>query len=218
MSLPHARRAPCAFIALRRGLNVAVVDPTLTLAVLAAATYANIFANAPVLDDGWVIFDNSLIKNLGNIPRIFHEPYNAAMKGTNAGLYRPLTTLTYALNYAVGGSNVIGYHLVNITLHVLCSLALFGLARVLLASSPAALLAALLFALHPIHVEAVTAMVGRAELIAALGSLTCIYLTCTRHRARWRFPAALIALALGVLSKENAAVTPLLWALLAFRP
>ena len=55
-----------------------------------------------------------------------------------------------------------------------------------------------------------TAMVGRAELLAAVGSLGCLYLACTRRQARWRYPVALVALALGVLSKENAAVTPLL--------
>jgi len=58
-------------------------------------------------------------------------------------------------------------------------------------------------------------MVGRAELLAALGSLGCLYLTCTRGRAHWRYPGALAALALGVLSKENAIVTPLLFGLIA---
>ena len=188
---------------------------TATVVLVAVAVYANTVANQPVLDDGWVIFHNPLIKSLKNVPRIFQAPYNVALTGTNAGLYRPVTMLTYALNYASGGSNVVGYHLVNIALHVACTLAVLGLARVLLASSRAALLAALLFAVHPVHVEAVTSLVGRAELLAALGSLTCLYLTCTRHRARWRLVAALALLVLGVLSKENAAVTPLLWGLIA---
>jgi Flp pilus assembly protein TadD len=190
-----------------------------TVAVAALAVYANTFGNGPVLDDGWVIFENSLIKSLSNIPRIFHEPYNVALSGANGGLYRPVTLLTYALNYAIGGSSVAGYHLVNIALHVLCSLAVLELARLFAGESragPAApLLAALLFAVHPVHVEAVTAMVGRAELLAALGSLSCLYLTCTRRRSWWRLPAALVVLALGVLSKENAAVTPVLWFLVA---
>jgi Flp pilus assembly protein TadD len=169
-----------------------------------------------VFDDGCVIFDNSLIKTLGNVPRIFHEPYNVALPGGNAGAYRPITTLTYALNYAFGGSNVVGYHVVNLALHALCSLLVLALGRILLGRvSVGPLLAAMLFALHPVHVEAVTAMTGRAELLAALGSLSCLYLVCTRHQARWRLPAALAMLAVGILSKENAAVTPLLWGLLA---
>jgi Tfp pilus assembly protein PilF len=188
------------------------------VALVAAVVYASTLSNAPVLDDSWVIFDNSLIKSLKNVPAIFYAPYNVALRSANAGVYRPITTLTYAVNYALGGKNVIGYHAVNIALHVLCSLSVLGLARVLMRSPPRAvgpLLAALLFALHPVHVEAVTAMVGRAELLAALGSLGCLYLVCTRSKARWRLPAALALLAIGVLSKENAAVTPLLWGLIA---
>ena len=197
--------------------------------------YANTLQNRPVLDDGWVIFDNSLIKSLSNVLTIFGQPYNAALPGENAGVYRPVTTLSYAINYAFGGPNVLGYHLVNIALHVLCCLLVLELGSLLWSASRAGrpppatvpdalpvvgsatpLLGALLFAVHPVHVEAVTAMVGRAELLAALGSLGCLYLTCTRARAPWRYPAGLIALALGVLSKENAAVTPLLFCLLAF--
>jgi Tfp pilus assembly protein PilF len=192
------------------------------LAHVATLLYANTLGNRPVLDDGWVIFDNSLIKSLNNVPAIFSQPYNAATQsGSNAGLFRPVTTLSYAINYAVGGPNVVGYHLVNIALHVLCCLLVCELGRRLASAAHApnpdgaALLGALLFAVHPVHVEAVTAMVGRAELLAALGALSCLYLTCTRAEARWRYSAGLGALALGVLSKENAAVTPLLFGLVA---
>jgi hypothetical protein len=202
-----------------RGITLALAHSRWIVVLVAAAVYAMTLKNAPVLDDGWVIFDNSLIKSLKNVPAIFYAPYNVALRGANAGLYRPVTTLTYALNYALGGQNVLGYHAVNIALHVLCSLAVLGLARVLMGSprsqAVGPVVAALLFALHPVHVEAVTAMVGRAELLAALGSLGCLCLVCTRHQAQWRLPAALALLAVGVLSKENAAVTPLLWGLIA---
>src|SRR5215470_5541246 len=97
-----------------------------TVALAAVAVHANTLHNGPVLDDGWVIFDNPLIKNLTNIPRIFLEPYNVALTGANGGLYRPVTTATYALNYAFGGPSVLGYHLVNIALHLLCTLAVFA--------------------------------------------------------------------------------------------
>ena len=196
--------------------------PRRTVLLVVVVLYADTLANRPVLDDGWVIFDNSLIKSLRNVPAIFRQPYNAATPGSNAGVYRPVTTLSYAINYAIGGPLVVGYHAVNIVLHILCCLLVFELGRRLARAARVtdpergALIAALLFAIHPIHVEAVTAMVGRADLLAALGSLACLYLTCTRAEARWRYPAALIALALGVLSKENAAVTPLLFGLIAF--
>src|SRR5437773_699795 len=215
--IPRAARA-----ALESVLGVVRAHPGRVVALIATLIYANTLDNRPVLDDGWVIFENPLIKSLENVPAIFTRPYNIATPTwNNAGLYRPVTTLSYAINYAIGGRYVVGYHLVNIALHVLCCLLVFELGRRLASAARAehpecvALLGALLFAVHPVHVEAVTAMVGRAELLAALGSLGCLYLTCTRSQGRWRYPAGLVALALGVLSKENAAVTPLLFGLVA---
>jgi len=211
--------------ALERTLQFAVAHPRWAVLLVVVAAYSNTLHNQPALDDGWVIFDNSLIKTLKNVPEIFRRPYNTVLPGNNAGLYRPVTTLSYAINYAVGGPNVVGYHLVNIALHALTCLLVLELGGLLWSAAASArarspgeasagpLLGALLFAVHPVHVEAVTGIVGRAELLAALGSLTCLFLTCTRGRARWRYPTALAALGLGVLSKENAAVTPLLFAL-----
>jgi len=173
-----------------------------------------------VLDDGWVIFDNPLVRSLANVPRILREPYGFGGPSTTGGLYRPVTTLSYALNYAAGGRAVGGYHAVSLVLHVLCTLAVLSLARRVFTAvapsraGPAALLAALVFAVHPVHVEAVAALTGRAELLAALGALASLHLAATRASGRWRLPAALGALLLGVLSKENAAAAPLLFAIL----
>lgn len=192
------------------------------VALAAALAYANTLHNLPVLDDGWAIFDNPLIKHVDQVGAIFRGSYGAAAAVEHRGLYRPLTTLSYAINWQMGGLDVLGYHVVNIGLHVLCCLLVLDLATLLgEAAHPgtpratAALLAALLFAVHPVHVEAVTALVGRSELLAAGGALGCIYLTCTRRRARWRYPVALVLLGAGILSKENAAVAPLLFALVA---
>jgi len=192
------------------------------VALVAALVYANSLHNGPVMDDRWVIFDNPLIKHLNQVAAIFRQSYGAALAGAHQGLYRPLTILSYAANWAIGGLDVVGYHLGNIGLHVLCCLLVMDLGTVLGnasrgegPTSAAALLSAMLFAIHPVHVEAVTAMVGRDELLAAAGALGCLYLTCTRRRAPWRYPVALAVLAAGVLSKENAAVAPLLFALIA---
>ncbi|HTP49818.1 MAG TPA: tetratricopeptide repeat protein [Anaeromyxobacteraceae bacterium] len=195
--------------------------PAVLVAAAAALCQMNTFANQPVLDDGWVIFDNPLVKSLANLPRILLSDYAVAGAATNAGLWRPVTTLSYALNYAAGGTAVFGYHAVNAALHVLVSLLVLCWARNVVASvdpgreGAASLLAALLFAVHPVHVEAVAGMVGRAELLATLGALLALHLVGTRRRARWRLPAGLAAAALGTLSKENAAVAPLLFALVA---
>jgi Flp pilus assembly protein TadD len=187
---------------------------------VAAAVYLGTLGNAPVLDDGWVIFENPLVRSLSNLPRILREPYGFGGPTTTGGVYRPLTTLSYALNYAAGGRAVGGYHAVSLLLHVLCTLAVLSLARRVFAAvapsraRPAGLLAALLFAVHPVHVEAVAALTGRAELLAALGALASLQLAATRAAGLWRLPAALGAVLLGTLSKENAAATPLLFAIL----
>jgi len=193
----------------------------LLVGACAALCQVNTFWNQPVLDDGWVIFDNPLVKTLANVPRVFLAEYNVAGAPTNAGLWRPVTTLTYAVNYALGGAAVGGYHAVNAALHVLASLLVLAWARNVVASvdaelaDTAPLLAALLFAVHPAHVEAVAGMVGRAELLATLGALLAVHLAGTRQRGRWRLPMALVAAALGVMSKENGAVAPLLFLLVA---
>jgi tetratricopeptide (TPR) repeat protein len=187
----------------------------------AAAVYLGTLGNRPVLDDGWAIFDNPLVRSLANATRIFREPYGVGGPSTVAGVYRPITTLSHALNYALGGREVVGYHAVNLVLHLLCSLLVLALARRVVAAvaparaNAAALAAGLLFAVHPVHVEAVAALTGRAELLAALAVLCALHLAGTRERGRWRLPAALFAVLLGVLSKENAAAAPLLFALVA---
>ncbi len=95
--------------------------------------------------------------------------------------FRPLCTLSFRLNYALGGLDPWGYHLVNVALHC-CVTALFtALCRPLLGGGPWTLLAGLLFASHPIHTEAVAGVVGRADVGAAfcfLLSLICYAQYC----------------------------------------
>src|SRR2546428_6883920 len=96
--------------ALHRAFRLNLAHPRWVVALVAVLVYANTLENKPVLDDGWVIFDNSLIKSLHNVPSIFSQPYNAAtLSWNNAGLYRPVTTLSYAINYAIGGPTALGF-------------------------------------------------------------------------------------------------------------
>ena len=108
------------------------------VAIVAVFAHVNTLGNAPVLDDGWVIFENPFIKSMKNLPRIFTQPYNAAGAATNGGLFRPVTTLTYAINYALGGADVRGYHLVNLGLHVATCLLVLLLAKILAEAALAA--------------------------------------------------------------------------------
>lgn len=105
--------------------------------------------------------------------------------------YRPVTVLSFRLNYLAGGFDPWGYHLVNVLLHsVACALFARLAARLLGPRSPAAWLAALLFVVHPIHTEAVAGVVGRADVGAAIFFLLSFFSYSAYLRQRDAYSAA----------------------------
>jgi protein O-mannosyl-transferase len=90
-----------------------------------------------------------------------------------AYLYRPLTVLSFAINEVLTPGNATAFHAVNVLLHAGVTILVFWLA-VRLFDERTAMIAAALFAIHPIHTEAVTSIVGRAELLAALFGLLAV--------------------------------------------
>ena len=131
------------------------------IAALALLLYAGTLDNAFVLDDHTAIRDNPLVHRADPI-EIFTSDYWSGYHADHSGLYRPLTTLSYALQYRLCGPDPFSYHLVNILLHTLTTLLLYRLVRNLIGQSAPALAATLLFAVHPAISEAVCAAVGRA--------------------------------------------------------
>ncbi len=127
-----------------------------------------------------------------------------------------MTLASLAVNRALFGAGPAGFHAVNVALHALASALAYFAARAAGASAGAALVAGLLFAVHPIHSEAVAGVVNRSEILAALGVLG-MWLAHRRARgapsrmarAAW-IGAAGLAYGFGLLSKESAAVAPLL--------
>jgi len=171
------------------------------IGVLATVPYLNALQADFVFDDAHLIRDNPAVQVLPAVD-LFHYVHPAG------GLYRPLTMLTYAANAALNPAPF-AYHLVNLVLHALVSLGVFALARHLLESTTAATAAAALFAVHPIHTEVVTGIVGRAELLAALSVVAMLLAFARAQRtegpARWLWStSAVAAFAAGVLAKENA--------------
>jgi Flp pilus assembly protein TadD len=208
-----------------RVLDAAAARPRRLVAVAALLPFLLTLQAPPVLDDGWAVVDNPLVQGgLSNAARILASHYGYAGGATLAGAYRPLTTLTFAASYAVHGRHPLGYHLVNLALHALASLLVLALARRLAdAASPriaprVAVLAGLLFAVHPAHVESIAPMVGRGDLLAACGALASLAVALGGRgaaRSPGRLAAAAALLAGAVLAKESAAVVPALYAILA---
>lgn len=177
----------------------------LAVAACAAVVYLGALWNGFALDDRYIIVFNPLVHAPARIWRIFAEPYWAAFLGGQ--VYRPLAVATYAIDGLVDGAW--WFHLVNLLWHSGASVAVAALARHWSGRS-AALIAGLLFAVHPVHVEAVANVVGRSELMAALFAVLAVYGAVVRASVGW----STAALILGILSKENAAVAPglIVWA------
>jgi len=168
-----------------------------------------------VFDDHAAIGLNPLVIDRGDLPRYFLAPYwNTPLRDRT--LYRPLTSATFGLNHAAAGGLRPGqFHLVNVILHGLATWFVVRLAALLLDGVAAPLFAGLLFAVHPVHVEAVAGIVGRAEILAAcgvLGTLLCHRwaASATGGRAIALMAGAWVSCLLGVMAKESAIVAPLL--------
>jgi hypothetical protein len=125
---------------------------------------------------------------------------------------RPLTYFTFWLNYQTGGQDALGYHVLNLLLHLGAVLMAYECLRRLLPER-AALVAAALFAVHPLQAEAVNYVWGRSIVLAAL--LCFAALLCWITGRPW---AAVAWFAAALLAKEECAAFPLVLAMLPERP
>ena len=183
------------------------------VAAIALAASAGSLRNGFVFDDVPVVVEDTRIRELS--PRLLVMPYWAAE--VRDRIYRPVTTASLALDYALGNGRPLPFHLTNILLHVAVCLLVLALARRVLGPGPGALVAASWFALHPVHVEVFAGVVGRSELIAALGYLVAVLAWLAQDETEARRPAAppgvlmLVVLAGAVIAlggKEHAITLP----------
>lgn len=137
---------------------------------------------------------------------------------------RPVVSLSLAMNWAFGGSSVFGYHLVNILIHILAGLFLFGLVRRTLESpklsssfgkraSGLAFAVALLWLVHPLQTESVTYVIQRCESLMGLFFFMILYfyargLFSETHSHLWKVAVG-ASFILGILTKEVMAMAPL---------
>ena len=137
------------------------------VAACALLAYTNNLDNGFTYDDRFIIEQNPLVQNLDWWGLLTSSYWGDIV---SAGLYRPLTLLSFGVNRALGAS-ALGFHLVNNLLHAGASVLVLVATRSLGARRFVALAAGLLFALHPIQTEAVDSIVGRAEILAFVFAL-----------------------------------------------
>jgi Tfp pilus assembly protein PilF len=162
-------------------------------------------------DDLFVVAANPVVKDIAHWWRIFGEPYWPRVFGADG--YRPLTILAFSIQWAAAGGKPWLFHAVNITLCAASAVAVFYLARACLPVA-AAWLCAALFAVHPVHVEAVANVVGQSELIVACLIIPAVTLYINGRNGDGlsvsRMAAILVLYALACLAKEHGIVLPAL--------
>jgi hypothetical protein len=183
------------------------------IALLALASSAAGIVNAFTYDDRYIIQLNPAMKTLHRWWSVFAMSYWPHDWGGDG--YRPLTMLAFKLEFALGAGRPVIFHAVNILLYVAVALIVYRVARCVLPDW-AAWLAAALFAVHPVHVEAVANVVGQSELLAALAVLAALLLYL-RARLKGVLPPRTIAAvcvlyAIACFSKEHGIVLPALLA------
>jgi tetratricopeptide (TPR) repeat protein len=172
---------------------------------LAFLAYANTLASGFAFDDLKYIVPNESIRSLANFTSFLDMSEGG--KG-----YRPLRNFVNALNYAACGLDPAGWHLVNVLLHVAATALVYRVARRLFgAGTLAAAVATILFAVHPIHTEAVANVSGRKDILATIFFLLgWLAFAAARETPRRRyFVAVFSCLVLGFLSKEMALSLPI---------
>jgi tetratricopeptide (TPR) repeat protein len=190
-----------------------------TIIVLAAlAAYHNSFAVPFLFDDPLSIAQNASIRHLWPIWDALSPPATSFVGG------RAVLNFSFALNYALGGLAVWGYHAVNLAIHILAGLTLYGIVRRTLlrpslrerfgASAPGlALAVAILWTVHPLQTEAVTYVSERAESLMGLLYLLTLYCfvrgTDSPNSGYW-FALSVGVCLLGMASKEVMVTAPVM--------
>ncbi|MGQ0701807.1 MAG: hypothetical protein ACT4PM_01585 [Gemmatimonadales bacterium] len=185
--------------------------PALVAIVALAACLAGI-GNDLVQDDVAILVESERLHGVSRWREILTSPYWPPPHSPD--LYRPLTAILLALEYAVGGGSPLGFRIASYLLYAAASVAVFQLGRRLVPVGVAGS-AALLFAAHPIHVEAVALAVGQGELLVALLGTVMVIRYVERRRQRgvlapgdWLVLGALYLAA--SLAKEHGLVLPAL--------
>ncbi|MFQ5585203.1 MAG: tetratricopeptide repeat protein [Thermodesulfobacteriota bacterium] len=184
--------------------------PLSIIVLLTVVAYSNTFSNSFHFDDRYAIFEDRAIRDLGNVPGIFGNI-----------LKRPVLRITFALNYYFGGTDVLGYHLVNLMMHIIAGIGVYYLAKLLSDkvvrddkhSISFPLISSLIFTLHPNQTGAVTYIASRSAVFATLFYVLSLVLFIKHFEEKgWRrnilYLGAILSLVLGLGVKVTVLTLP----------
>lgn len=183
----------------------------LVVALIAVLSAAPITRNMHVQDDQPALLEDERLHDSSQWHRYWNEPYWPKRYGGD--LFRPLASTTLAIEWTLADGAPVAYRIISIAFSAAASIAVLALLLALLPPLPA-VLGALFFTVHPVHVEAIAVAVNQGELLVGLLASVAgyAYVGARRQgplgrRHRWGLFAVMLA---GVLIKENAAILPLL--------
>lgn len=178
--------------------------------LLVLVAYGNTLNHSFVGDDNDIIVNNPLLEKLDNIPLFFiSEDKVVAL----TGYYRPLTYVSFALDRAIWGLNPLGFNITNLVLHILVALLFYATILALFRKERLALVAAVIFALHPIAGETVNFHAGgRNTLLSA-----CFALLALLFYIKGKRVPAVACFTFAIFSKEFALLLPLVFLFYDYR-
>ncbi len=191
------------------------VTAIFVLTILIFCLYSVSLGHNFLFDEDNIILLNPLLRDLSNFPKLFQVGFFQRFAPGSSVLwndyYRPLTLVSFALDWQIWGSNPLGYNLVNTALHLTVCALLFLLLHRITKHIGAAFLGALLFGVHTIHTEAVTYIASRSDLFGGLFVMAALLLY---WRGRMAPVYALYALA--PFAKESGLLLPVYLFILDF--
>ena len=195
--------------------------PIVILLLVSFAVYFNALSGDFVYDDQDQVVNNPWIRDIRSIPTIFSRSVWSFQPGLSTwNYYRPLMHIVYMLNYHVFGLNPWGFHLLNILFHCGASVLVFLIIRKFLAEQKVSkssvylsppFMAAMLFASHPIHTEAVTWIAGLPDVAFTFFYLLSLYLYILfRDGAKRGYLFSILSFSVATLFKEPALTLPIM--------
>lgn len=211
--------------------NLIKIYPTILLVLIGFLTYGNSFQNQFVWDDPAFFSGNILVRNF-DIQKIFTSN-TVAGASISSDYYRPVTSVSFAIDYKIWGLNPFGYHLTNTVLHILTALLVYSLLGLLRFNNTLSFWISLIFLVHPVQVEAVTYLSSRGDILYSFLSILSLYLfTLTLYHKKINFEfkknklviptpllliCSIILYALSIFSKEvSLAIWPIFIFILIF--
>ncbi len=179
----------------------------LLVAILALTAYSFMMPGGfKTMDDQFSIVNNDEIKDLSHLKEIFRAGFF-----NDRSYYRPLVSLSFMLEHRFFGLNPFFYNLDNVLLHIFNAVLIFFIITIIFQNKMMGAFTSLLFAVHPVHWEAVSNISGRAVVLAVffqLGAFLFFCLSSKSPRQKIFYAASIFFFALSLLCKESAVILP----------